>query len=36
MLSYRFVGLGEDPQILAYRAPELFEVRHNDTQQKLF
>lgn len=22
-----FVGLGEDPEILAYRAPALFEVR---------
>ena len=25
--SYRFVGLGENPEVLAMRAPALFEVR---------
>jgi hypothetical protein len=28
---FRFVGLAEDPQVLAERAPELFEVRITST-----
>ena len=27
IIVFRFVGVGEDPQVLAQRAPELFEVR---------